>query len=117
MNTKIFRETQQEQRSKYSETNRVKSKETPIGTRKIPRAYSRVAVVPSHRVAIVYPPLDVMRQAIQQKKVQTRDSPGSRYPSPTALASTCIWRSYDAPRWSCSLLLVRVRVPSLLCGV
>ena len=43
-----------------------KQKKTPTGGRKIPRAYRRITVVPPHRVAIVYPPLEVMRQAVKQ---------------------------------------------------
>ena len=46
-------------------TEKNRRKKIPTGGR-IPRAYSRVAVVPPHRVAEVYPPVEVMRQAEQQ---------------------------------------------------
>ena len=38
---------------------------------KIPRVYRRITVVPPHQVAIVYPPLEVMRQAVQQTTKET----------------------------------------------
>ena len=61
----LNRETEQERRSKYSEKIKRRAKKTPTGGRTILRAYSRIVVVPLHRVAVVYPFVEVMRQAVQ----------------------------------------------------
>ena len=42
--------------NKYPEKKSKKMKKIPTGGRKIPRAYSRIAVLTPHRVAAVYPP-------------------------------------------------------------
>ena len=46
-----------EEAYKYSKkkSNEEHRKESPTSGRKIPRAYSRIAAVPPHRVAVVYP--------------------------------------------------------------
>ena len=64
----IGRQSKSKEANKYSEKHeeQSKTKNTPTGGRKIRRAYSRVAVVPPRRVAVVHPPLEVMRQAVQQ---------------------------------------------------
>ena len=43
-----------------------KTRKTRRVEEKIPRAYRRITTMPSHRVAIAYLPLEVMRQAVQQ---------------------------------------------------
>ena len=56
---------EKKRKEKKRKPRRVEEKE------KIPRAYTRLTVVPTHRVAIVYPPLEVMRQAVQQTTKET----------------------------------------------
>ena len=43
-----------------------KEKNPLTGGRKIPLAYRRITVVPPHTIAIVYHPLEVMRQALRE---------------------------------------------------
>ena len=50
----------------WSKVNK-KTRKTRRVDEKIPRPYKRITVVPPHRVGIVYPPLEVMRQAVQQR--------------------------------------------------
>ena len=55
-------------KKKLNGANKRTREENHDGCEKIPRAYIiRVTLVPQHRVAIMYPPLEVMRHAIREK--------------------------------------------------